>query len=168
METAGAGTGAGAAANADTVVEALALAHDEILRSACASLGRWHLSHYEQLGVGEPVELMGHLLELVEDTVRRRRVEAMVAYATSLAEERFAAGFEIGEVQTVFNVLEEAIWRKVIARLPADHLVEGAGLVGTALGAGKDALARSWVALASRRRAPALDFGALFEGVAAG
>ncbi len=67
-------------------------------------------------------------------------------------------------MQTAFNVLEETIWRVVIARLPADELLESAGLIGTVLGAGKDSLARTWVALATSTHVPSLDLTALFEG----
>lgn len=71
----------------------------------------------------------------------------------------------IAEVQAAFNVLEETIWQLVIARLPNDELLESAGLIGTVLGAGKDALARTWVALATRTHVPSLDLTSLFEGL---
>jgi hypothetical protein len=87
-------------------------------------------------------------------------------YAEEVAKERFSAGFEISEVQTAFNVLEEAIWHVVIGRLPTENLVEATGLIGTVLGAGKDTLARTWVSLATSQRVPSLDLAALFEGAA--
>ena len=77
-----------------------------------------------------------------------------------------SAGFGIAEVQSAFNVLEEAIWHLVLAELPADELLESAGLVGTILGAGKDVLARAWVSLATSQHVPSLDLTALFEGAA--
>ncbi len=90
----------------------------------------------------------------------------MSRYAEHVAQERFRAGFDIGEVQTAFNVLEEAIWRVVIPRIPPGDLVESAGLIGTVLGAGKDTLARVWVSIATSQRVPSLDLTALFEGAA--
>jgi len=37
---------------------------------------------------------------------------------------------------------------------------------GTILGSGKDALARTWVSLATSQHVPSLDLTALFEGAA--
>ena len=93
-----------------------------------------------------------------------RSLAPISQYGEDVARERFGAGFDIAEVQTGFNVLEEAIWHVVIARLPADDLAEATALVGTVLGAGKDALARTWVSLAARRHVTSLDVTALFEG----
>jgi hypothetical protein len=67
-------------------------------------------------------------------------------------------------VQTAFNVLEEAMWRKIVAVTPPEHLAEAIGLLTTVLGAGKDALARTYVALATNQHVASLDLGALFQG----
>ena len=70
----------------------------------------------------------------------------------------------IGEVQTAFNVLEESMWRHVVAEVPTDELVESLGLLSTVLGVGKDVLARTYVSLASHEHVTSLDLRALFEG----
>ncbi len=75
-----------------------------------------------------------------------------------------APGFGISEVQTAFNVVEEAMCRHVVAGVPPDELAEAVGLLGTILGFGKDALARTYVSLASHRRVPSLDLSAMFAG----
>jgi hypothetical protein len=84
--------------------------------------------------------------------------------AEAVARERFAAGFDIAEVQTAFNVLEEAMWRRVVAATEPEGLADAIGLIATVLGAGKDSLARTYVALASERHVPSLDLTALFRG----
>jgi hypothetical protein len=48
--------------------------------------------------------------------------------------------------------------------MPPDAYAEALGLVTTALGAGKDALARAYVSLASETHAPSLDLTPLFDG----
>ena len=63
------------------------------------------------------------------------------------------------------NVLEQAIWRRVVADVAPEDLAEAIGLVGTILGHGKDALARRYVSLASQRHVPSLDLTALFGHV---
>jgi hypothetical protein len=143
------------------LTEALSAARDDVLQEASASLERGHLTHYEASGS----EASGrHLFDLVVECLAKRTLAPITQYANNVAGERFNAGFNIAEVQTAFNVLEEAIWRVVIARLPTQELLDSAGLIGTVLGAGKDALARTWVALATSQHVPSLDLTALFEG----
>jgi hypothetical protein len=88
----------------------------------------------------------------------------MVAYAEAVAEERFHAGYDLSEVQAAFNALEESIWTRAVAILAPGELAQTLGLVSTALGCGKDALARKYVSLATRTHAPSLDLRALFSG----
>jgi len=69
----------------------------------------------------------------------------VITYAGKLADKRFEAGYDLGEVQTAFNALEEASWQRALADLDPSELADALGLVGTLLGAGKDALARRYV-----------------------
>ena len=88
----------------------------------------------------------------------------MQRYAETVARERYEGGFDVFEVQTAFNVLEEATWRHVVASVDPAGLGEAIGVVATVLGAGKDTLARTYVALATKRHVPSLDLTALFRG----
>jgi hypothetical protein len=63
-----------------------------------------------------------------------------------------------------FNALEEAMWRCVVVAEPPDDLAEAIGLLSTVLGYGKDAVARRYLSLASKRHVPSLDLSALFGG----
>jgi hypothetical protein len=67
-------------------------------------------------------------------------------------------------VQTAYNVLEEAIWLRILKDLQPAQYAEALGLVSTVLGAGKDALARTYVSLASKAKAPSLNLQSLFAG----
>ena len=142
----------------------LGASQDEVLRSASEALSRARLTHYEESGSEESERRLNDLFDLVVKCLSQRDLGPIYKYAESVAEQRFSAGFDIAEVQTAFNVLEEAIWHLVISRLPAEDLVEATGLIGTVLGAGKDELARRWVSLATSRRVPSLDLTALFQG----
>jgi hypothetical protein len=95
--------------------------------------------------------------------VAYRTLDPSTEYADKVAEKRFNAGFDIAEVQTAFNVLEEAIWRVVITQLPTEELLNWAGLIATVLGAGKDTLARRWVALATSQHVASLDLSLKVE-----
>ena len=103
-----------------------------------------------------PEASRGHLRDLfgvVVRCVRDENVEPIVASSHQLAADRFAAGFDIGEVQGEFNVLEEALWREIADSLSDDQRIEALELLNTVLGAGRDALARTYVALAGGSKA---------------
>jgi hypothetical protein len=146
------------------VVELLVEEGDAIVAAASVALERSNLRHYAEAGPEESRQRLAQLLALVEESIRQRDLVPMVDHATQIAHERFAAGYDINEVQTAFNVLEEAIWERVIDATPPRDLAHAIGMVGTVLGAGRDALARAYVSLASHQHVPSLDMSALFRG----
>jgi hypothetical protein len=136
----------------------------DVLDEAFAGLERSPVSHYDHAGDEFTRDRLGDLFDLVVTALHDRQLAPVSAYCEAIAERRFSAGFDISEVQAAFNTLEEAMWRRVAAGVPAEELAESIGLLGTILGFGKDALARTYVSLASHRRVPSLDLSALFEG----
>ena|SRR5689334_15409841 len=140
---------------------------DELVDGACGSMRRAHLTNYEKAGGQATHQRVKALFVLTTRAVKERNLGPMIAHAEAIARERFDAGFDLSEVQTAFNVLEEAIWVKLLKELPPGELGEALGLVSTALGAGKDALARTYVALACKTHLPSLNLQSLFTGVSA-
>ncbi len=136
----------------------------DLLAEAVASVKRARLEHYEKAGTDRIRERLDDLLSLTITAVADRSLAPMVAHADAVALERFEGGVDLAEVQTAFNVLEEVVWLRILKSLPAAEQAEALGLVGTVLGAGKDALARKYVSLATRTRTPSLDLQALFSG----
>jgi methylmalonyl-CoA decarboxylase len=128
----------------------LAGAEDRVVDEAVAELDRRHTSDQ----ASSPEMRRRHLrdlFKLVVKCVHDGDVEPIIASSHQLAADRFAAGFDIGEVQGEFNVLEEVLWREVAATLAGDQRIEALELMNTILRAGRDALARTYVALASGR-----------------
>ena len=74
-----------------------------------------------------------------------------------MAAARFSAGFDLSEVQTAFNLLEEATWSHAMDGLPTEDFGPAIALIGTVFGAGKDALARAYVANAARLHGESVD-----------
>jgi hypothetical protein len=146
------------------VEDLLTQERSDVLEEAYGALERLHAVHYEQSGEEFTRERLAELFDLVVTALRDRELEQVSHYCEAIAEQRFQAGFGISEVQTAFNVVEEAMWRHVVAGVPPDELAEAVGLLGTILGFGKDALARTYVSLASHRRVPSLDLSAMFAG----
>ncbi len=145
----------------------LALLEDEraaILAEAEAALGRAHTRHYDAAGADEVRRRLEQLFDQLLVSLRARSLQPMAEHAQAVARERFQAGFDLSEVQVAFNALEEVIWQHILAELDAKQLARALGLVGTVLGAGKDALARAYVSLAAQTRTPSLDLRALFAG----
>ena len=138
----------------------------QILAEAVRSVDRARLEHYERAGDAVVRQRLGDLLGLVMDALRNRDLGPVLAHADAVAVQRFEAGVDLSEVQAAFNVLEEILWRRILEELPAEAQAEALGLVATVLGAGKDRLARTYVSLATRTRAPSLDPQALFAGSA--
>lgn len=135
-----------------------------VTQRALGSLSRSHLRHYESLGAARTMQLLVSLYEVTVRTVRTRDAGPMLRHVETIGRERFQGGFDLIEVQTAFNALEESLWREITGCVPAEKLAEALGLVATALGIGKDALAREFVSQATQGHAPTLDLRSLFAG----
>ena len=135
---------------------------DEVVTEAEAAIRRTHLPHYKaDARVRARLEA---LFDLLSYCVRERDLRPIVQYSGAVGGERFAAGYDLSEVQIAFNVLEEAAWRRALADLPAARAARAIGLISTVLGAGKDALARAYVSSATQAHVPSLDMTRLFAG----
>ena len=129
-----------------------------------AALGDVTSRHYDAAGAPEVQRRLEALLDSAMEALAAHDLTPMVGHAQQIAQERFDAGYDLSEVQSAFNALESATWARVLATLPPDRFARTLGLVSTILGAGKDALARTYVSLATDAHAPSLDLRALFAG----
>jgi len=145
-------------------VEFLVRERAPIVREAESVLARLHERHYESAGTAAVEERLDTLFEHLVTAVTARDLTPVVEYAQDVAEARFAAGYDLSEVQAAFNALEAATWTRILAGLEPAQLAEALGLVSTVFGAAKDALGRKYVSLATKARAPSLDLRALFAG----
>jgi hypothetical protein len=139
---------------------------DSIL--AAATVAATRTPHYAAVGHDETAQRLDALLEELVGAVRDDDLGPIVMYGRELARLRCRRGYELGEVQVAMNALEEAIWQRSFASLPAEAAGDCVRLVSTALGAAKDALAREYVQLAAVRVAPTVDVEALMRGTTAG
>lgn len=147
-----------------TLVPLLEQRRDALVEHACRRLEDTRLANYQRAGAAVARERIETLFELMRRCVASGDTGALVLHGERVGRERFASGYDLSEVLRAFNVLEEAIWQCITNELPAPEHARAIGLVSTALGVGKEALASTYVALAARRRAPALNFDALFGG----
>lgn len=145
-------------------IEFLTTERDVILDAA---LGDVTSRHYAAAGAVEVRRRLESLFDCVLESIDTRDLSAIVGHAQQIAEERFRMGYDLSEVQAAFGALEAATWARVLATLSPDRFAGTLGLVTTVLGAGRDALARTYVSLATHDHAPSLDLRALFAGAAA-
>jgi len=138
-------------------MSALLAAADRVAGEAVAALEQRHHAHDHASSPRERGRYVRDLLELVVQCVHDGDTQPIIAMSRQIATDRFAAGCDIAEIQETLNVLEEVLWRHVTRTLAGDEQVEALGRISLILGAGRDALARSYVALASRRAGPPND-----------
>jgi hypothetical protein len=146
------------------LIELLETRRKEIIDEATESLFRARLRHYQTSGMEQNRQRLETLYALTLECVKSKNLVPMLDYARTIARERYLNSYDLQEVQTAFNVLEEEIWKRITAVVaPADY--PGAfGLTSTVLGAGKQALAAEYVALASHKKeVQPLDLNALFK-----
>jgi malate dehydrogenase (oxaloacetate-decarboxylating) len=128
---------------------------DDLVNDALTELHRAHLEHYEAEGLQAAKERLADFLDRVLICLETGRAETIVDWATRVGRERYAGGYDLFEVQTAINVLEEALWRRVMASMGPRDLGHALGLANTILGMAKDKLAREYVSLSlSRDKAP--------------
>lgn len=147
-----------------TLVDLLEQYSDALVEQASQRLEEARLANYRKAGSSTGRERIEVLLTLTRECIARRDTGAIVLHGERIGRERFGSGYDLSEVLRAFNILEEAIWQRITEELPAAEHAASIGLVSTVLGAGKEALASTYVSLAARGRAPALNFDALFGG----
>ena len=134
----------------------------EILENALQSLNCAHLKSYSKSSPSENKKRLLNLLTLTQQCVVEKKLIPMKEYAAQIAKERFDAGFDLHEVHTAFNALEEELWNRVTKNISEESLGEALGLISTVLGAGKEELALTYVSLASKTRTQTRNLTELF------
>jgi methylmalonyl-CoA decarboxylase len=120
-----------------------------VVEEAVAALAQRDQAQHHSSGSEEHRHDMRQLFRLVLRCVRAGRAEPIIRPAEQIAAHCFAAGIDLAEAQEAFNVMAEALWRHVVGALAGEQRVEALGLVNAIVGAGKDAQARTYVALAA-------------------
>jgi len=136
----------------------------EIINEAFYSLERSHLKHYDTSRADENWQRLAKLFDLTLNGVKNKSLVDMVTYSEKIAKERYDSGFDLHEVHTAYNVLEESIWKAIIKEIDSADLAESLGLISTVLGTGKESLAIAFVSLSGRQRVKSLNLSQLFRG----
>ena len=125
-----------------------------MVSEAVAAIERRDQAHRQAASAADRRRYVWDLFGVVVQCVREGATEPIIASSRRVAADRFAAGFDIAEIQGEFSVLEEVLWRHVVDALAVNQRIEAQRLVSTILGAGSDAVARTYVVLAGQSGSP--------------
>ena len=146
------------------IIECLDQKQDEIIRSAFDSLLRSNLKHYSLSGANENWQRIEKLFDLTFQSIKNKNLIDMVEYSEKIARERYSSGYDLHEVHTAYNVLEEALWNVILKEIDPKDTGKALGLVSTILGTGKEALALTYISLTGQKKPGSLDLSELFKG----
>jgi len=129
----------------------LASAEDRVIDEAVDALAHSDQARQSPIPDGRRREVR-QLFRLVLRCVRAGRAKPIIRPSEQIAAHCYAAGIDLAEVQRSLTVLAEVLWHQLAEALADEQLVQALGLLTAITGAGKDAIARTYVALASRDR----------------
>jgi methylmalonyl-CoA decarboxylase len=124
---------------------------DQVIDEGVAALMRREQADGQSPGMGKRRDVR-QLFRLVVRCMQAGRTEPVVRPCEQIAAHSYAAGLDLTELLGTFNVLTEVLWRHLTGALADDQLVQALGLLNAIVGAGKDAMARTYVTLAIRDR----------------
>jgi methylmalonyl-CoA decarboxylase len=128
----------------------LASAEARVVDEAVAVLTHRQQSHHHQPPAQECRRNMRQLFDLVLRCLRQGCAEPIIRPSERIAAHCFAAGVELRQLQGSFNVLAEVLWPHLADALTGEERLAALRLVNAIVEAGKDAQARTYVALAAR------------------
>jgi hypothetical protein len=137
---------------------------DLVVEKSCTQICEVKLKGYTKVGSTMTKLKLTNLYKKVIECAKKKELIPMLQYTEKIAKERFASGYDLHEVQTAINSIEENIWQLIFKNIKADKLAESLGLVSSILGAGKDNLARNYVALATKTKVSTINLQSLLSG----
>ena len=123
---------------------------ETLIEKALDQLNEARLFHYE-LERDRTRERLAALFDATLSSLDERRADPVVDHARRIAGERFAAGYDLSEVQTSINILKEVVSARVVASLEPYEVAGALGIVDAIFSLTKDALACAYVDLVSRK-----------------
>jgi hypothetical protein len=130
-----------------TLLELLYNKPDLILLDSTDNLVRAQLQHYKQLNPEKIRSRFLRLFQAVEKCVEVNSCTEIINFMEKVSDERFDSGYEIHEVQTAINILEESLWRKISDFVDGDKQVAAMKLVTCILAKAKEELASEYALL---------------------
>jgi hypothetical protein len=134
-----------------TLIELLEKSGDAVVGESLEAMKGARLKHYALGGPEITKQKMDTLYNIIYQSIKEKNLIPIVSYFEKMAEKRFESGFELQEVQTAVNVLEESMWKHILEELSQEDQPKALGLISSIIGSGKDTLARTYVAMSKEQ-----------------
>ena len=127
-----------------TLLEMLYYKTDLILLDTTDGLVKAHLTHYKNL---QPELIRFRLMKLFNALVKsieKNSCEEIKEFMDKITGERYELGFELYEVQTAINILEESLWKNIQKYIDDDKQIAAMKQVTDILTKAKEKLAEEY------------------------
>ena len=136
-----------------TFLELLKTNPDKILFDATEFLSRSDLEHYKKFNQESLRAKLAKLFFATRECVEKNSFDPIQKFISQVAPDRFESGFELYEVQTAINILEECYWKNIVDRVNSEEKMQALVRTHEILCSAKNTLAKSYVEF--EREAPA-------------
>ncbi len=119
----------------------------DVVARALEGLVEARLPHYSREGEAELEQRLLSLFDHVLECLVRQCEEPAVRHAKQVAQQRHGSGYQLGEIQTSINVLEEALWQRILGSFEPEDALGALGRTNAVFGIMKDTLAQSYLQL---------------------
>ena len=134
-----------------TFLELLKTNPDKILFDATEFLVRSDLEHYNKLNPERVRARLARLYFITRECVELNSNDSIKKYMEDIGKERFESGYELYEVQTAINILEECLWKNIIERVNKNEHLSSLLRSHEIMCAAKGALAKSYMSFEKKR-----------------
>jgi hypothetical protein len=130
-----------------TFIDLLQKNPDKILYNATEFLVRSNLEHYNKLQPERLRAMLARLYFATKECVESDNIAPVKRFMEDIAPKRFKSGYELYEVQTAINILEESMWKSIVELVYPREIMPSLIKSQEILAVAKKALAESYVEL---------------------
>ena len=97
---------------------------DIILLEVTENMERVQLKHYEADSENKLRQKMARTYYVFKEAITKESFDPLKKYLERVGEERYASGYELYELQTALDILEECIWKQIDEKLPKNEQLD--------------------------------------------
>jgi hypothetical protein len=120
---------------------------DVILLDSTENLVRAHLEHYEKHSPEKLRYRLSKLYHAMVKSIEANECDEIVTFMKTVSDERYESGYEIYEVLTAINLLEETMWKEVSKYVDKNMQIAALKQVTCILSKAKESLADEYAIL---------------------
>ena len=124
-----------------TLLELCYYKRDQILQDSVNTLEKALLKHYKLLTTEQIKFKMLNLFHMLVKSIEINSSNEMMEYIEKVSDIRHESGYELQEVQTAINILEECMWENINKFVDEDLQISGIKQVTRLLSKAKEELA---------------------------